>query len=88
MKIKSIALVLIGIVLGCGAAAVSPIVHSNAQAKAGWGCYVPNKFPDLEQTAYNLDDMRSGMNQIAPNTPSGTITTFMANGNQIICVKR
>lgn len=94
MKLKSIALVLAGIILGCGAAAVSPTVKSYAQGKPGWACYDVADFPDVEQAAFNADSFRSGMNQVASNASPGTVVTMTprasANGSNasVVCVKR
>ena len=94
MKLKSIAFVLIGIVLGCGAAAVSPTVRSYAQGKSGWACYDVADFPDVEQAAFNAGQFRDGMNQVAANASPGTMITLTprasANGGSasVVCVKR
>ena len=51
MKHKSVALVLVGMVIGCGAAVVTPMVHSQAQAKGKWGCYAVDHLPEVEAAA-------------------------------------
>lgn len=93
MKHKSVALVLVGMVIGCGAAVVTPMVHSHAQAKGKWGCYVADRLPDVSDAADwdGASNIRKGMEQIAPNAPAGTMiaVTPKSGGGyaSVICVK-
>jgi hypothetical protein len=72
----SVALVLGGMILGCGATAVAPIAKGWAQAPAGrWACYVVDQFPDLEEARSweGAANITAGLNRVAPNTPAGTV---------------
>ncbi len=81
--IKKAALVLVGIVLGCGGAAVVPIAVSSAKPEPGkWACYSTDEFDGVA-------DASATMNAIAPNVAAGTVITTPPPFNEhgYICVK-
>jgi hypothetical protein len=96
LKKNAIALVLVGLVLGCGAATVSPISTVFAEPAAGtWQCYQSNEFPDATKAANYKDAINAtqGMNAVAKHVPAGTVTTFALDGSNsgsepdVVCVK-
>lgn len=96
MKHNSIALLLVGMALGCGAAIVSPVATSWAEPPPGnWQCYQSDEFPDAAKAANYKDALRAtdGMNAVAKHVPAGTVTTFAIDGAtqgsepDVVCVK-
>jgi hypothetical protein len=89
---KSALLVLSGIFIGCGAAAVAPTGLSRAQNNAGaWGCYVADRFPDMKSAAEwgRSDKIREGLDQVAANAAAGTILAINPGREfpDVVCVK-
>jgi hypothetical protein len=83
-------------ILGCGAAAVSPIARSFAQAPAGhWDCFVVDRFPDVQEARSweGAIDIRAGLNKVATHVPAGTVLAVSPkSSNQgsyasVTCVK-
>jgi len=97
-KMHAVSLLLVGIVLGCGAAAVAPTATSWADAGSaaagGWACYVADRFEDLAD-ARGWDGsvkIENGLNQVANHVPAGTIVPITPEGGQsaypsVVCVK-
>lgn len=92
----SVALVLGGMILGCGATAVSPIARSWAQQPAGrWACYVVDQFPDVEgaRSWDGAANITAGLNRVAPNVAAGTIIAVTPKSHNtgsypsVTCVK-
>jgi hypothetical protein len=98
MKMKTGALlVLIGMLIGCGAAAVGPTAVSFAQGPASgkWGCYAADRFPDTEDAAgwKRAQEIGQGLDLVATNVAAGTIisvTPKTGSGTyaDVICVKQ
>lgn len=87
---KKAALVLVGIVLGCGGAAVAPMaIGSAAPATGEWRCYRNDGFPDYEEAASNAVPMTQGLNAVARHAPAGTVisTTRDSESRAYVCVK-
>lgn len=75
-RILSVSLVLFGMILGCGAALVSPIAESGAQQGAGrWECFVVDRFPDVEgaRSWTPAANIALGLNQVAKHVAVGTV---------------
>src|SRR4051794_18289411 len=69
-KTSGVVLMFVGILVGCGAAAVAPTAISNAQPRQGaWGCYVADRFPDVRAAAdwSGSVGVKQGLDQVAPN---------------------
>ena len=92
-KMTGGALVFMGIVIGCGASAVTPTAVSWAQPKPGaWGCYVVDRFPDVKAAAEwsGSVNVKQGLDQVAPNAAPGTILTITPKPGgypDVVCVK-
>jgi len=75
-RLLSVILVLFGMILGCGAAAVSPIARGWAQQPAGrWDCFVVDRFPDVDD-ARSWDgaaNITAGLNKVAAHVTAGTV---------------
>ncbi len=91
----TISLVLVGMILGCAATAVSPVGRSWAQPAAGrWECFVVDRFPDVDD-ARSWDGARNitaGMNKVAAHVAAGTVlavTPKSGSGSypSVTCVK-
>ena len=94
MNMKSVGFVLAGMAIGCGAAAVAPMVRSHAETRSSWSCYVVDRFPDVRDAAEwsGAQDIRKGMDQVAPAVAAGTIVTLPAKTGSgsnaaVLCVK-
>lgn len=96
MKLKSVGLVLAGLAVGCGAAAVAPMARSFAQAPAGaWDCFAVERFPDVEKARSQefAVSTREGLNRVARQVPTGTMLSVTPythpNGSMasVACVK-
>lgn len=91
--IKYAGLVLLGMLLGCGVAAVAPARSSWAQPRSGgWGCYVVDRFPDPRVAAdwESARYIKEGLDQVAPTTAAGTILTITPKSGgyaDVLCVK-
>lgn len=92
----SVSLVMFGMILGCGAAAVSPIARSWAQPPAGrWGCFVVDRFPDVQEARSwsGALDIASGLNEVASHVPTGTVLAVSPKSSgqgsyaSVTCVK-
>jgi hypothetical protein len=91
-SVKNVVLVLGGLIIGCGVATIAPAHYSAAQAPAGgWRCYVVDRFPDVREAGdwHGARKMSEGMNQVAPQSPPGTVITALwsAGSSSIACVK-
>ena len=91
-KVGSVVLVLGGIVIGCAAAAVAPTATSWAQPQGKWGCFVVDRFPDV-QAAHSWEgatNITQGLNQVAAHVPSGaTLSLTPKSGGypSVACIK-
>ena len=98
-SIHAISLVLIGIIVGCGAAAVAPTAASWAETEPSsggdWACYVVDRFPDVDE-AQSWDaamDISEGLNQVARRVASGTALPLIPKGGMgesypsVVCIK-
>jgi hypothetical protein len=91
----SVALVLLGMILGCGATALSPIASSFAQQPAGrWDCFVVDRFPDVEEARSwsGAANIAAGLNTAAKHVAAGTVlavTPKSSSGSypSVACVK-
>jgi hypothetical protein len=84
---RSIALVLTGIMLGCGAAAVAPMATTSAYPDeegwsgandGAWSCYAVDRFPDVDDARSweRAATIAQGLNRVATHVPKGTIVTM------------
>jgi hypothetical protein len=84
-RIKSLALIFSGVVIGCGAAAT--VGASWAGPTPGkWSCYQAWDFPDV--TLH--EGVSSGMNKVASSAPVGTTIVMKSaggNGIEVLCVR-
>ncbi len=95
MRAKPWILVLLGVLLGCGATAAGTAIHaSRAQSAAiesRWSCYETSEFPDVKEAARSdsANEVRKGMDEVAPAAREGSIVTLLPkrSGNEILCVK-
>ena len=91
MKTKSLVLILSGIVIGCGAGAT--VAVSWAGPTSGqWQCYAMGPLPDIAAAAtkHKAEEYSSSLNQIAPSSPVGAVTTLITVPNDdhsYICAK-
>ena len=85
--IKKAALVLVGIALGCGGAAVAPMAAGSAHASGKWTCHAAWDFPDVADAAKDGADVTKGMNAIAGSAAAGTVITVPSSGSAYVCVK-
>jgi len=92
-RFVSVTLVLFGMILGCGAAAVAPIARSWASPPGGhWECFVVDRFPDIEdaRTWSGAANVTAGLNKVATQVASGTIlnlTPKSGGAASVACVK-
>ena len=85
-KLQNVTLVALGLLVGCGAAAVAPMAVSQAQGSSYWNCYQPRFGPEPERastqearnTAYLL-------NKVANHAAPGTLLTPSYGG--LVCVR-
>jgi hypothetical protein len=91
-SIKSVVLVLVGALAGCGAGAT--VVASFAAPAVGkWQCYDSQALPDLAAaaTSWFAEDLTKGMNLAADHAPAGeTIVVPQGTGGNsktYLCVK-
>ena len=93
MNAKQALLVLAGIGIGCGVAAVAPLAASRAQATEGeWGCYVADRLPDARSAAEwsGAADIKAGLDQVAGHVARGTILSIAPKSGgyvDVVCVK-
>ena len=92
---RQVGLVLVGLVVGCGAAAVAPMATTWAQPRVGeWDCFVVDRFPDVGD-ARSWDgaaNIRYGLNHVARHVPPGTVLSVTPksgshNYASVACVK-
>jgi hypothetical protein len=89
----SVTLVLFGMVLGCGAAAVSPIARGWAQQVPGrWDCFVVDQFPDVDaaRSWSGAANITAGLNRVATHVAAGTVLSVAPKGGSypsVACVK-
>ena len=87
------ALVFVGILIGCGVAAVAPGRVSGAQVGAGqWGCYVADRLPSVAEAAEwdGSRNIKRGLDSVAAHVPAGTILAISPRSGgtpNVICVK-
>lgn len=86
-RFKNAALVLAGIALGCGGAAVAPMAVGSAQASGKWACYGAWNFPDVTDAAKDGAELTKSMNAVAGSAAAGTIVTVPSSGSAYVCVK-
>jgi hypothetical protein len=95
-RLHAVSLLLGGVVLSCGAAAVAPMATSWAQPASGkWQCFVVDRLPDIDEArswegASNITD---GLNRIALHVPSGTVLSVTPQSSHygsyasVACIK-
>ena len=80
-----------GIVVGCVATTVSPVLRTWAHPTGGtWRCYAFDRFEDGPEAAAAWGPAQQatlGLNQVARHTPPGTIVTFTYEVTALTCVK-
>lgn len=71
----AVGLLLLGIALGCGVSAVAPVAKSWAVPQSYWGCYVVDRFPDVQAAADwpEAREITTGLNKVAAHVATGTI---------------
>ena len=90
MNYKSTALILTGIVIGCGASLAHNATVSVASAAGQWRCYAVDRFPNVQRamTWGGAEDTAEGMNHTAQHSPTGTVVTFSwGPSTPVLCVK-
>jgi hypothetical protein len=91
-RIHAAALVLVGVALGCGAAAIVPIATSQAQSLQGkWDCFVVDRLPGLDaaRSWEGAANIKEGFDRAAPNTATGTMIAVTPSSGRasVACVK-
>ncbi len=81
-RIKSLALLVSGVVLGCGAAATVKSSWAGPQP-GSWTCYKADGFPNVVVD----DGATSGMNAVAKSAPTGTVATYQLSNYPRVCVR-
>jgi hypothetical protein len=88
---RNVALVLGGLIVGCGAATVAPVRLGSAVQNGAWRCFVIDRFPDVQDAAdwKGARNMTDGMNQVATNAAAGTVISAYWNSgtSSVVCVK-
>jgi hypothetical protein len=83
-RIKSVALIFSGIVIGCGAAATVKSTWAGP-TPGKWTCYEYREAPKAEVD----EDLTSLMNQVASSAPTGALQNFEGTGDNepVFCVR-
>lgn len=80
----------VGIVVGCAAATVAPIMVGKAQAAGQWRCFATDELGEPEEAASWGGAVKAtdGLNAVAQHTPAGTVLNLQWNAKtSVTCVK-
>lgn len=92
MKVKSVALVLSGIALGCAAGANLQVTSADSSSEGKWRCFKISLLPEVERAEGLAEGagFAAALNQLAGSAASGTLFQMSAGGNSqnFMCVKQ
>jgi len=91
-RISAVVLVLVGVVIGCGAAAVAPAATSWAQPSGRWECFIVDRFPDIDDARSweGAANIAAGLNRAASHVPAGTTLPLAPKSGgyaSVACIK-